>query len=114
MAQEQTLGSNAESGRRVVSLSFPASRLALAKSSKGELAKDIAYLSQLYSSGEISEKAFENLVEKACQLFVEVEVERRLSAYLEHKIIRLLHKLTSELGDSDLTLLGANGEDDWV
>ena len=68
-----------------------------------------SYLAHLHTTGEISEKAFESLVEYACELFVEAEVERRLGAYLEKKLFGLLDKLTSD--DAVLKLLGMYQDD---
>jgi len=80
-----------------------------AKSNKGELSNTIAYLSHLYQNGEISEKAFESLVKHACLLFVEAEIERKLSTYLEQKLLYLLEKFTSD--NVVLELLGNPRED---
>jgi len=79
------------------------------KSGKSNLRQVIAYLSSLYANGEISEKGFEVLVEQACMVFVETEIENRLSAYLERKLLDLLNRLSSE--DAVLKLVGLSERD---
>lgn len=66
------------------------------KSGKSQLRQMISYLYSLYVNGEISEKGFQVLVEQACRVFVETEIEKRMNAYLERKILAMLNRLSSE------------------
>ena len=66
------------------------------KSGKSNLRKVISYLYSLYANGEISENGFEVLVEQACRVFVETEIENRLSAYIEEKVLDMLNMFSSE------------------
>lgn len=66
------------------------------KSGKSHLRQVILYLYNLYKNGEISKNGFEVLVEHACMVFVQTEAEKRLSAYLERKILAMLNRLSSE------------------
>jgi len=53
------------------------------------LRQTIAYLSYLYAEGEISDRAFEVLVNYACSMFIDQEVERRIQNLLAEKLTRL-------------------------
>lgn len=53
------------------------------------LRQTITYLSYLYSEGEISDRAFEVLVNYACSMFIDQEVERRIQHLLAEKLTGL-------------------------
>jgi len=78
-------------------------------SGKSHLRQVILYLYSLYKNGEISKNGFEVLVEHACMVFVKTEAEKRLSAYLERKLLDLLNRLSSE--DAVLKLIGLSERD---
>lgn len=61
-----------------------------------ELRVFLLRLSDLYAKGEISKKGFITLIEYTCQLFVEREIEDKLSVYLEQKVSNLSDRLFSK------------------
>lgn len=48
----------------------------------------LSYFSYLHANGEISDKAFENLVSHAYSIFIENEVEEIIQETLERKLVR--------------------------
>ncbi|MBD2776297.1 hypothetical protein [Iningainema tapete] len=50
----------------------------------------LSYFSYLRNNGEISDKAFENLVRYACSIFIENEVEEIVQEALELKLAQFL------------------------
>ncbi|MGB3514388.1 MAG: hypothetical protein WBA93_35290 [Microcoleaceae cyanobacterium] len=106
MAIQKTLINPTSIGMEMEPYRSKVLHLSLTQSRKSELRKVVIDLSNLYKTGEISERAFEKLIEYACQSFVEAEVERRLGGYLDQKLIQLLDRLASD--DSILQLLGVN------
>ncbi|MBP0017352.1 MAG: hypothetical protein J7647_07315 [Cyanobacteria bacterium SBLK] len=61
-----------------------------------ELREILLRLSDLYANDEISKSRFTTLCEYACQLYIEKEIEERLSVYLEQKVSDLYSRLFSE------------------
>ncbi|NEP77925.1 MAG: hypothetical protein F6K39_06905 [Okeania sp. SIO3B3] len=110
MALEKTLINRATIGMEIEPYRSKVLHLSLTQSRKSELRKVVIDLSNLYKTGEISERAFEKLIEYACQSFVEAEVENRLGSYLEQKLVKLWYRLSSD--DSSLKLLGVSTKDD--
>ncbi len=110
MAQEQTLTERTKFGGELTPYISRLLHLSITRSGKSEVAEVVRYLSRLYVSGEITEKGFESLVKYYCQIFVEAEVERKFSAYLEQKLLKLLSRLASD--DAVLEILGASTEED--
>ncbi|MBH8573270.1 hypothetical protein I8752_09615 [Nostocaceae cyanobacterium CENA369] len=68
----------------------------------------LSYFSHLHTTGEISDKAFETLVNHACSIFIENEVEFRVNEVIERKVIQFLNSKfsvpTEEIEDTEAAI----------
>ncbi|MBD6618602.1 hypothetical protein FNW02_22930 [Komarekiella sp. 'clone 1'] len=61
----------------------------------------LSYFSYLHANGEISDKAFENLVCYACSIFIENEVEEIVQETLERKLVQFLQTKLSLIDEDN-------------